>query len=135
MVSAVTNQGKVQFMIYSETMNAERLIEFLKQLIKSSTRKIYLILDNLKVHHSKVVKEWVEKSQDKIALFFLPSYSPEMNPDEYLNCGLKQGLSDRKSPKNKDILQNNVKRHMDLLANNPERVKKYFKHKSIEYAA
>lgn len=135
MVSAVTNQGKVQFMIYSETMNAERLIEFLKQLIKSSTRKIYLILDNLKVHRSKVVKEWVEKSQDKIALFFLPSYSPEMNPDEYLNCGLKQGLSDRKSPKNKDILQNNVKRHMDLLANNPERVKKYFKHKSIEYAA
>ena len=135
MVSAVTNQGKVQFMIYSETMNAERLIEFLKQLIKSSTRKIYLILDNLKVHHSKVVKEWVEKSQDKIALFFLPSYSPEMNPDEYLNCDLKQGLSAKKSPKNKDILQNNVKRHMDLLANNPERVKKYFKHKSIEYAA
>lgn len=135
MVSAVTNQGKVQFMIYSETMNAERLIEFLKQLIKSSTRKIYLILDNLKVHHSKVVKEWVEKSQDKIALFFLPSYSPEMNPDEYLNCDLKQGLSAKKSPKNKDILQNNVKRYMDLLANNPERVKKYFKHKSIEYAA
>ena len=135
MVSAVTNQGKVQFMIYSETMNAERLIEFLKQLIQSSTRKIYLILDNLKVHHSKVVKEWVEKSQDKIALFFLPSYSPEMNPDEYLNCDLKQGLSAKKSPKNKDILQNNVKRHMDLLANNPERVKKYFKHKSIEYAA
>lgn len=135
MVSAVTNQGKVQFMIYSETMNAERLIEFLKQLIKSSTRKIYLILDNLKVHRSKVVKEWVEKNQDKIALFFLPSYSPEMNPDEYLNCDLKQGLSAKKSPKNKDILQNNVKRHMDLLANNPERVKKYFKHKSIEYAA
>ena len=95
MVSAVTNQGKVQFMIYSETMNAERLIEFLKQLIKSSTRKIYLILDNLKVHRSKVVKEWVEKSQDKIALFFLPSYSTEMNPDEYLNCDLKQGLSAR----------------------------------------
>lgn len=135
MVSAVTNQGKVQFMIYSETMNAERLIEFLKQLIESSTRKIYLILDNLKVHRSKVVKEWVEKNQDKIALFFLPSYSPEMNPDEYLNCDLKQGLSAKKSPKNKDILQNNVKRHMDLLANNPERVKKYFKHKSIEYAA
>lgn len=95
MVSAVTNQGKVQFMIYSETMNAERLIEFLKQLIQSSTRKIYLILDNLKVHRSKVVKEWVEKSQDKIALFFLPSYSTEMNPDEYLNCDLKQGLSAR----------------------------------------
>ncbi|RRD73874.1 transposase, partial [Tannerella forsythia] len=100
MVSAVTNQGKVQFMIYSEAMNAERLIEFLKQLIQSSRRKIYLILDNLKVHHSKVVKEWVEKNEGKIALFFLPSYSPEMTPDEYLNCDLKQGLSAKKSPKN-----------------------------------
>ncbi len=135
MVSAFTNQGKVQFMIYSEAMNAERLIEFLKQLIQSSRRKIYLILDNLKVHHSKVVKEWVEKNEGKIALFFLPSYSPEMNPDEYLNCDLKQGLSAKKSPKNKDILQNNVKQHMELLTNIPERVKKYFKHKSIEYAA
>ena len=74
MVSAFTNQGKVQFMIYSEAMNAERLIEFLKQLIQSSRRKIYLILDNLKVHHSKVVKEWVEKNEGKITLFFLPSY-------------------------------------------------------------
>lgn len=135
MVSTVTNQGKVQFMIYSEAMNAERLIEFLKQLIKSSRRKIYLILDNLKVHHSKVVKEWVEKNEGKIALFFLPSYSPKMNPDEYLNCDLKQGLSAKKSPKNKEILQNNVEQHMELLTNIPERVKKYFKHKSIEYAA
>ena len=65
MVSAVTNQGKVQFMIYSEAMNAERLIEFLKQLIKSSRRKIYLILDNLKVHHSKVVKEFRELFEER----------------------------------------------------------------------
>ncbi len=73
MVSAVTNQGKVQFKIYSETMNADRFIEFLKQLIKSSTRKIYLIPYNLKVHHSKEAKEWVERNKEKIALFFLPS--------------------------------------------------------------
>ncbi len=69
----VTNQGKVQFMIYSEAVNADKFIEFLKQLIKSSTRKIYLIPYNLKVHHSKVAKEWVERNKDKIALFFLPS--------------------------------------------------------------
>ncbi len=92
-------------------------------------------MDNLKVHHGKAVKEWVEKNQGKIALFFPPSHSPEMTPDEYLNCDLKQGLSAKKSPKNKEILQNNVEQHMELLTNNPERVKKYFKHKSIEYAA
>ena len=135
MVSAITNQGKVQFMIYSENMNADRFIEFMQQLIKSSSRKVYLILDNLRVHHSKIVKQWVEENKDKIALFFLPSYSPERNPDEYLNCDLKQGLSAKKSPKDKDILQQNVQNHMNMLQTSPDRVKKYFKHKSIEYAA
>jgi transposase len=135
MVSAITNQGKVQFMIYSENMNAERFIEFMQQLIKSSSRKVYLILDNLRVHHSKIVKAWEEENKDKIALFFLPSYSPEKNPDEYLNCDLKQGLSAKKSPKNKETLQSNVQNHMVMLQNTPHRVTKYFKHKDIQYAA
>jgi transposase len=135
MVSAITNQGKVQFMIYSDTMNADRFIEFMQQLIKSSSRRVYLILDNLRVHHSKTVKQRVEENRENIALFFIPSYSPERNPDEYLNCDLKQGLSSKKSPKNKEKLQDNVQSHMDMLRDNPDRVTKYFKHKDIQYAA
>ena len=135
MISSVTNQGKVQFMLYSQTMNASKFIEFLEQLIKSSDRKIYVILDNLRVHHSKIVKQWAEENKERIALFFLPSYSPELNPDEYLNCDLKQGMSMKKSPKTKEHLQNNVEQHMNMLVESPERVKKYFKHESIKYAA
>lgn len=137
MISTVTNQGKVQFMIYTGTMNSERFIEFLEQLIKGTNKKVFLILDNLRVHHSKPVKEWLQKEEnkDKIELFFLPSYSPELNPDEYLNCDLKQGISNKKSPKNKDILEENVNNHMCMLQSKPERVKKYFKHESIKYAA
>jgi len=102
MISNVTNQGKVQFMIYSSNRNAQKLIEFMEQLIKGSEKKIYLILDNLRVHHSKVVKEWLVKEEikDKIAIFHLPAYSPEKNTDEYLNCDLKQGLSAKPSLKN-----------------------------------
>ena len=70
MISSVTNQGKVQFMVYSDNMNADSLIEFMEQLIKSSNRKIFLILDNLRVHHSKLVKEWLEGKKDKIELFY-----------------------------------------------------------------
>ena len=95
-------------MIYTDTMNADRFIQFLQQLIKNSTQKIFLILDNLRVHHSKIIKEWVQENTDKIELFYLPSYSPERNPDEYLNCDLKQGLSDKPSPKNQDKLKENV---------------------------
>ena len=137
MISTVTNQGKVQFMIYTDKMNAEKFIEFCEQLIKTSVSKIFLILDNLRVHHSKQVKQWSEQEniKDKIELFFLPSYSPEMNPDEYLNCDLKHGISNKKSPKTESQLMTNIQEHMEMLSKNKERVKKYFKHESIKYAA
>jgi transposase len=89
MISAINNEGKVRFMIYRESMTSSRLIGFMTRLIKDAGRKVYLILDNLKVHHSKDVAKWLEKKKDNIAVFHLPSYSPEINPDEYLNNDLK----------------------------------------------
>ena len=135
MISTITNQGQVQFMIYTGSMNADRLIEFMGQLIKNKEQKIFLILDNLRVHHTKLVKEWQENNKDKIELFYLPSYSPEKNPDEYLNCDLKYGMSEKRSPKNEKQLKENVENHMNMLSKNCERVKKYFNHKEIKYAA
>ena len=135
MISTVTNQGKTRFMIYNGTMNSQRFISFLKRLIKGANKKIYLILDNLRVHHSKMVKKWAEDNKEEIALFFLPSYSPERNPDEYLNCDLKYGLAQKPSPKNEKQLKKNLRSHMKLLQRNPTRVASYFKHESIKYAA
>lgn len=135
MISSLTNQGKVQFMIYTENMNSDRLILFLKQLTKDSPKKIFLVLDNLRVHHSKIVQQWVKENQEKIELFFLPAYSPEKNPDEYLNCDLKQGLSNKPAPKNHEKLKENLENHIQMLVQNPDRVQKYFNHKDIKYAA
>lgn len=135
MISTVTNRGQVQFMIYSGSMNSDRLIEFLEQLIKASGTKVFLILDNLRVHHSKLVKEWLEIEKNHIEVFYLPAYSPDRNPDEYLNCDLKQGMSAKPSPKSQEKLKDNVQDHMEMLKQAPCRVMKYFKHKSIQYAA
>lgn len=135
MISTVTNQGQVQFMIYSGSMNADRLIEFAAQLVKDKVQKTFLILDNLRVHHSKKVKAWAEENIDLIEFFHLPSYSPEKNPDEYLNCDLKYGMSEKPSPKNVEQLTKNVESHMNMLKQNSDRVKKYFNHKEIKYAA
>jgi len=135
MISTITNQGKVRFMTYKGTMNSQRFIVFLKRLVKGSSKKLYIVLDNLKVHHSKIVKKWAEENKEKIALFFLPSYSPELNPDEYLNNDLKSGLGLKSSPKNDKQLKSNVKSHMMGLQNNPRKVARFFHHKSIKYAA
>ena len=79
-------------MVYKERMNSNILIKFMQRLIKDSEKKILLILDNLKVRHSYVVRDWLEEHENEIEVFFLPSYSPEFNPDEYLNCDLKSGV-------------------------------------------
>ena len=135
MISAVNNQGKVRFHIYDGSMNADVLIDFMKRLIKDAKRKVYLILDNLRVHHAKVVKAWLEENKDQIAVFYLPAYSPELNPDEYLNCDLKAGVHSGTPARSKKGLKKKVVSHMRMLQKRPARVRKYFKHRCIRYAA
>ena len=135
MISAITNQGTVRFRVFEGTMNARILIDFCKRLIKSSKRKVYLILDNLRVHHAKVFKVWLEKHSEQIAVFYLPSYSPELNPDEYLNCDLKAGVHSGLPVRTKKQLKKKVISHMRMLQKKPQRVAKYFEHEKISYAA
>lgn len=135
MISAVTNQGTVRFKIFDGSMNADILIDFCKRLIKTAKRKVYLILDNLRVHHAKVFKAWLEKHSKEITVFYLPSYSPELNPDEYLNCDVKAGVHSGKPARSKEQLKKKVISHMRMLQKKPARVAKYFHHKKIQYAA
>ena len=134
MISSVTNKGKVRFMLYQENMNAQLLIKFLGRLIRSSDRKILLILDNLRVHHANLVRDWLESRRDKIEIFFLPSYSPELNPDEYLNNDLKQGVHSKELIRDKKQLTRGIISHMRMLQKMPGRVMNYFKHPKIAYA-
>ena len=134
LISSVTNQGKVRFMVYKSKMNSQTMIKFMERLIKDADKKIFLIVDNLKVHHSYIVKEWLEKHEDEIELFFLPSYSPELNPDEYLNCDLKEGVHTGVPARTKDELKKKAISHLRKLQKLPGRVKKYFRHPKIAYA-
>jgi transposase len=135
LISAVNNQGKLRFMIYQETMTAKVLIRFMKRLIKDANRMVFLILDNLRVHHAKIVKAWLEENKALIEVYYLPAYTPELNPDEYLNCDLKQGIRASSPARNQAQLKKKVLGHMRKLQAPPDRVKGYFLHPSIRYAA
>jgi len=135
LISSVTNQGKVRFMVYENKMNSTTMIKFLKRLIKDSNYKIFLILDNLKVHHAYIVRDWLEAHKKQIEVFFLPSYSPELNPDEYLNCDLKAGVHSGVPARTKNQLKKKAISHLRMLQKMPARVAKYFKHPKIVYAA
>jgi transposase len=135
MISAINNQGKVCFRLFEGSMNADVLIDFLMRLLRYAKHKIFMILDNLGVHHCKPVKEWLDRHKKMIEVFYLPSYSPELNPDEYLNCDLKAGVHSGKPARDKAQLKHKANKHMKMLQRKPARVKKYFEHEKIRYAA
>jgi transposase len=135
MIATVTNQGKTRWMIIDEAFDAEKFIEFLQALIKDAGKKVFLILDNLRVHHSNIVKAWVAEHSEHIALFYLPSYSPQLNPEERLNADLKQEMGKRVPVRTKAKLRAAATEHMSMLEQNPERVMSYFQDRRVRYAA
>ncbi len=122
-------------MLYRESMESKVLIKFMSRLIKDSPRKVFLILDNLRVHHSKVVQKWLEKNNGKIRVFYLPAYSPEVNPDEYLNGDLKQRIRSGIPAKTVNNLTMKTRSFMKTIQCRPQHVMNYFKHPKIAYAA
>jgi transposase len=135
MISSITNQGKVRFMFYKEKMCSDLLIKFMKRLIRSAGKKVYLILDNLRVHHSKLVKEWLAEHRAFIEVHYLPSYSPDLNPDEFLNNDLKTNLSQKPAKRKKGQWEKNAKTHMRRVQKRPEHIKSLFRAEPIRYAS
>jgi transposase len=76
MISAISNQGLLRFEFVEEAMNTDLLIGFMERLFADSPQKVFLILDNLKVHHAKLATSWLAERKDRIEVFYLPPYSP-----------------------------------------------------------
>jgi len=135
-LSTITNKGNLRFMVHKRSFNADIFITMLKRLLKSvKAEKVFLIVDCHPVHRSKKVKEWLQKHSDKIEMFFLPPYSPEVNPDEFLNNDLKSNAVGRKRAKDPEELENNIRCFLKRKQKRPEDVKKYFQAKSVKYAS
>jgi transposase len=134
-VSTVTNKGQMRWKVFSGALNTRILIGFMERLIRSREQKIFLILDNLRVHHSKVVKKWLIEHAEQIAIFYLPSYSPELNPDELLNADLKQRVTKAAPPRTKIALTRSAISARRSILKQSERVESYFGQKDISYAA
>ena len=96
---------------------------------------MFLILDNLRVHHAKPVKAWLAEHTDKMEVFYLPSYSPELNPEERLNADLKQTIGKKVPVTTKAKCRAATQQHMNMLESNPERVRRFFQDKRVKYAA
>jgi transposase len=134
-ISAVTNKGEVRWMVLHEALKAPILIRFFERLIRDAGCKVFLILDRLRVHRSRVVRDWLAQHTSQIEVFYLPAYSPELNPSEGINGDLKQAVPRKPPARSRPELQHNVISHMRKLAKSPKRIRSLFHHPTFRYAA
>lgn len=87
------------------------------------------------MHHVKPVKAWLADNADAIEVFYLPSYSPELNPDEMANADIKQAITTLAPARTKLQLVKSIARHLRSVQRQPERIRKYFEHEPVRYAA
>ena len=122
-------------MTYKGALNAAVFLLFLQKLVKGVRRKILLIADRLQAHKTPEVIAWVETHKDRIEVFYLPGYSPEMNPVEYLNNDMKGAVNEAGLPEDRGTLHTRIVAFMDNLASVPKHVISYFLHPWVQYAA
>jgi len=134
MISTITNYGRLSFMVFKQNFQADVFIEFLRRLIRQSNKKVFLIIDGHPVHRSGKVKKWLKKNEKNIRQFFLPGYSPELNPDEILNQDVKSNAVGRKRAKNQKELISNVRGYLWSRQRKPHIVRNYFHEKHVQYA-
>ena len=135
MISAISNNGHLQFMVIDGRFNSKIFQTFLQQMIKYSREKIYFVTDGHPAHKTKKLNEWLLDNKNRIEVFFLPPYSPELNPQEYVNQDVKTNVIGKKRPINKAQMRNNVEEFMYKRKNDRRQVQKYFHVSHVRYAA
>ena len=135
LVSAMTNRGELRWMVVDGAVKAPPLICFLRRLIQEARRKVFLILDRLKVHRARLTRDWLAEHSSAIEVFYLPAYRPELNPDEGVNADLKQAVPRKAPARSKQQLKRAAISHMRSLSKRPKRIRAIFRHQQFRYAA
>lgn len=136
-ISAVSAQGELRFMTVKGRIAAVQFIEFIKRLIHGTDRMVFLIVDGHPIHKAKCVTRLLatESMKKRVRLFFLPPYSPELNPDERVWNDLKNNSIGRQVMTAPDQMHRAVISHLRCIQQSPERVRGYFNNKATKYAA
>ena len=135
LMSSITNRGHLCFLVFDGSFNAAVFIRFCRRLLRQRRRRIFLIVDGHPVHRSAAVRDWLHANRRRIRMFFLPGYSPELNPDEYLNNDVKTNAVGRQRPANKPELIANLESYLRDTQRRPNIVRNYFQAEPVQYAA
>jgi len=135
MISAVSPKGQLRFMVTSGRVTAAVFCDFLRRLVHGMKRKMFLISDGHPVHRSAKVRRLAESIKDKLELYYLPPYSPELNPDEWVWNELKNNGIGRMQIAGPDDMKRKVISHMRWMQRNPDLIRSFFHAPTTQYAA
>ena len=135
LLSTITNRGRLAFMVFRERFTNRVFLRFLRRLLRQIRRPVFLIVDRHPVHLAKAVQRWVAERPERLQLFFLPGYSPELNPDEFLNNDVKSNALGRRRPREVTQLLATVRSYLWSTQRQPTRVQNYFRAEPVQYAA
>lgn len=135
MLSGITNKGKLYFMVFCETFTGTVFLIFIKRLVRQVKKKVFLIVDAHPAHRSKEAKEFLATHQRHIVLFFLPPYSPDLNPTEFLNNDVKANTIRKTRPRTQEQMVSNLRKYLRSKQRTPHKVRKFFHAKTVRYAA
>lgn len=135
LISAISAQGQMRFMTIKGKLKSETFIGFLERLLKNQSKPVFLIVDGHPVHRSSRVKTFVETTEGKLKLFYLPAYSPELNPDEQVWNQLKNHRIGKMVLKSLDDMTDKVHSAMRSIQRSPALIRSFFRHKECCYAA
>lgn len=135
MISAITNRGRLYFMVFRQRFAVGVFLDFVKRLTRQVRRKVFLIVDRHPVHRSRRAEKWFSENGHRIRLFYLPGYSPELNPDEVLNQDVKSNAVGRRRPHHQHQLMANVRGYLRSRQRRPAKVRAYFNERHVQYAA
>lgn len=135
MLSAVSNGGAMYFKVFTESFTTPVLLDFMNRLERQLKRPMVLICDGHPVHRAKAVKIWFEQNNGRITQEFLPPYSPELNPDEFLNQDVKTNAVRRRRPKTQQELLWSIRGYLQSTQRYPSIVRNYFLAPSVQYAS
>ena len=135
MVAATSSQGFMNWMVFEDSFTSGKFVEFLGRLVRQIKQKVFLIVDNHSVHHSKRVKTYVEKHKDKLELFYLPAYCPDMNPQELVNQDVKANSNNFRTINCMENLTTNLRYYLTKIQFDEFKIMKFFTKKETAYAA
>lgn len=134
-ISTITNRGVLAFMVFTGRFTARVFLKFLRRLLRHRPGMIFVIADGHPVHKAAGVKRWMKAHKDRIRIYHLPPYSPDLNPDELLNQDVKTNAVGRCRPETRDELVGDVRSYLRITQHHPTIVRNYFHHDKVAYAA